>query len=364
MRIVGIRESRIAKVLVLLHIERLKSGMIYSKRLSISLAKMINVNRTAFLRQASLRCLFGWRLLCAVIGTQLVSTTGVRSVGILSRCALLMTAGLSWSAASAAPSQQAYLKASNTDPGDSFGGSVAVSGNTMVVAAPSECSNATGVNGNQNDNSAGSSGAAYVFVRSASGWSQQAYLKASNSGGPGYFGGSVSVSRDTVVVGAGGEGSSATGVNGSQNDTNAPYAGAAYVFVRSGTNWTQQAYLKASNSGSNNYFGGAVSISGDTVAIGANGEPSNATGVNGNQSDKSALNSGAAYVFVRRGTNWSQEAYLKASNTEAEDLFGLSISISGDIVAIGATGESSNPTGGNGSQNNHNARKAGDAYAC
>ncbi len=496
MRIVGIRESRIAKVLVLLHIERLKSGMIYSKRLSISLAKMINVNRTAFLRQSSLRCLFGWRLLCAVIGAQLVSTTGVRSVGILSRCALLMTAGLSWSAASATPSQQAYLKASNTDPGDSFGGSVAVSGNTMVVGAPSECSNATGVNGNQNDNSAGSSGAAYVFVRSASGWSQeaylkasntgandqfgttlavsgdtvvigapgessqatgvngnqsdndapysgaayvfvrsgtnwtqqaylkasntelldlfgisvtvsgdtivvganressratgvngdesdnsaqyagaayvfvrsgtnwsqQAYLKASNTGGPGYFGGSVSVSRDTVVVGAGGEGSSATGVNGSQNDTNAPYAGAAYVFVRSGTNWTQQAYLKASNSGSNNYFGGAVSISGETVAIGANGEPSNATGVNGNQSDKSALNSGAAYVFVRRGTNWSQEAYLKASNTEAEDLFGLSISISGDIVAIGATGESSNATGVNGSQNDNTAPNAGAAY--
>src|SRR6266851_9295205 len=142
---------------------------------------MINVMRTAFLRQSSLRCLFGWRLLCAVIGAHLVSATGVRSVGILSRCALLMTAGLSWSTATAAPSQQAYLKASNTDSGDSFGGSVTVSGDTIVVGAPSESSNTTGVNGNQNDNSASSSGAAYVFVRSASGWSQQAYLKASNA---------------------------------------------------------------------------------------------------------------------------------------------------------------------------------------
>src|SRR5260221_6190414 len=338
MRIVGIRESRIAKVLVLLHIERLKSGMIYSKRLSISLAKMINVNRTAFLRQSSLRCLFGWRLLCAVIGTQLVSTTGVRSVGILSRCALLMTAGLSWSAASATPSQQAYLKASNTDRGDSLGGSVAVSGNTMVVGAPSECSNATGVNGNQNDNSAGSSGAAYVFVRSASGWSQEAYLKASNTGANDQFGTTVALSDDTVVVGAPGESSQATGVNGNQSDNDAPYSGAAYVFVRSGTNWTQQGYLKASNTELLDLFGISVTVSGDTIVVGANRESSRATGVNGDESDNSAQYAGPAYVFVRSGTNWSQQAYLKASNTGGGGFFGGSVAVSKGTVVAGGRG--------------------------
>ena len=81
----------------------------------------------------------------------------------------------------------------------------------------------------------------------------------------------------------------------------------------------QQAYLKASNTGASDYFGYSVAVSGDTVVVGAISEASNATGVNGNQSDNSAPDSGAAYVFVRSGTNWSQQAYLKASNTGAGD---------------------------------------------
>src|SRR6185436_3414152 len=138
--------------------------------------------------------------------------------------------------------------------GDSFG-RVAVSGETVVVGAPAEGSNATGVNGNQSDNSATSSGAAYIFVRNGTNWSQQAYLKASNTGAGDAFGGSVAVSGDTVLVGAWGEDSDAIGVNGNQNNNNADRAGAAYVFVRSGTNWSQQAYLKASNTGAGDAFG-------------------------------------------------------------------------------------------------------------
>jgi hypothetical protein len=72
------------------------------------------------------------------------------------------------------------------------------------------------------------------------------------------------------------------------------------------------------------------------VVIGAPNESSNATGVNGNQSDNSAPNSGAAYVFVRSGTNWIQQAYLKASNSGADDSFGASAAISGDTVVVGA----------------------------
>jgi hypothetical protein len=110
------------------------------------------------------------------------------------------------------------------------------------------------------------------------------------------------------------EDSGATGVNGDQRDNSASFAGAAYVFVRRGTDWSQQAYLKASNTGAFDQFGIAVAVSGDRVVVGANSEDSNASGVNGNPGDNSATNSGAAYVFVRCGTTWSQQAYVKASN--------------------------------------------------
>ena len=135
--------------------------------------------------------------------------------------------------------QLAYLKASNTEIGDSFGFSVAVSGNTAVISAKGESSNATGVNGNQADNSATSSGAAFVFVRSGGVWSQQAYLKASNAEAHDGFGYWVAISGNTVVVGANGEDSNATGVNGNQTDNSATESGAAYVFVRSGGVWSQ-----------------------------------------------------------------------------------------------------------------------------
>ncbi|MDB6131952.1 MAG: Integrin alpha beta-propellor repeat protein, partial [Verrucomicrobiales bacterium] len=258
-------------------------------------------------------------------------------------------------------SQQAYLKASNTGYDDGFGSSVAVSGDTVVVGAPFEDSNATGVNGNQADDSAQMSGAAYIFVRSGATWSQQAYLKASNTGAEDYFG-SVAVSGDTVVVGASGEDSNATGVNGNQADNSAQWSGAAYVFVRSGATWSQQAYLKASSTGAEDYFG-VVAVSGDTVIVGARGEDSSATGVNGNQADNSAENSGAAYVFVRSGTAWSQQAYLKASNTGADDQFGQSVAVSGDTVVAGAGRESSKAIGVNGDQDDNSASASGSGAA-
>jgi FG-GAP repeat len=259
-------------------------------------------------------------------------------------------------------SQQAYLKASNTEAQEWFGASVAVSGDTVVVGAHFEDSNATGVNGEQANNSAALSGAAYVFVRSGGVWSQQAYLKASNTAANDWFGYSVAVSGDTVVVGAYGESSSATGMNGNQADNSATWAGAAYVFVRSGGVWSQQAYLKASNTGLADYFGIEVALSGDTLVVGARGEDSNATGVNGNQANNSAGASGAAYVFVRSGGVWSQQAYLKASNTQEYGRFGTSVAISGDTVVVGAHQEDSNATGVNGNQVDNSAKDSGAAY--
>jgi hypothetical protein len=259
-------------------------------------------------------------------------------------------------------SQQAYLKASNTGSNDQFGISVSISGDTIVIGAHYEDSNATGANGNGTDNSAADSGAAYVFTRSGTTWSQQAYLKASNTEAGDYFGYSVAVSNDTIVVGAYSEDSGATGVNGNETDNSAPNAGAAYVFTRSGTIWSQQAYLKASNAETNDFFGRSVAVSGDTIVIGAYGEDSNATGVNGDEMNNSASFSGAAYVFTRNGSIWNQQAYLKGSNTEIGDTFGWSVSISGDTIVVGAHYEDSNATGVDGNGANNSAFSSGAAY--
>jgi hypothetical protein len=262
----------------------------------------------------------------------------------------------------AAPSQQAYLKASNTEQFDRFGNAVAVSGDTVIVGAYHESSDATGVNGSQVNNNAPQSGAAYAFVRNGTNWSQQAYLKASHSWNFDLFGQSVGISGDTIVVGAIGDPSDATGVNGDEDRTNALNSGAAYVFVRTGTNWAQQAYLKASNTDRIDSFGYSVAISGDSIVIGAANEDSATTGVNGNQTNKNAPGAGAAYVFVRDGTKWTQQAYLKASNTESNDQFGWSVAISGDTVVVGARSESSSATGVNGDQSDNSAVRSGAAY--
>jgi hypothetical protein len=255
-------------------------------------------------------------------------------------------------------SQQAYLKASNTWEFDSFGYSVAVSVDSVIVGASEEDSSTTGVNSTPND-SAYSSGAAYVFVRSGTTWSQQAYLKASNSGQQDNFGWAVAVSGDTAVVGAREEGSSTTGVNSAPNNS-APGSGAAYVFVRSGTTWIQQAYLKPGHAGGGGQFGYSVAVSGDTVVVGARFESSSTTGVNSTPSGLT-IHAGAAYTFSRFGTTWSQQAYLKASNTVESVLFGASVAVSGDTVIVGALGESSSTTGVNSTPNN-NASSAGAAY--
>ena len=267
------------------------------------------------------------------------------------------------------PLQQAYLKASNTggapneiSVGDEFGYSVAISGDTIAVAASLEDSDATGVNGDQTNDNAEYAGAVYVFVRSGTNWIQQAYLKASNTGAGDAFGESLALDGDTLIVGASYEDSSTTGVNGNQSNNDFGAAGAAYVFVRTGTNWTQQAYLKASNSGAQDHFGWSVALSGDTAVVGAYLEASGATGVNGDQNDNGANGAGAAYVFVRDGTNWTQQAYLKASNTGNADRFGRSVGVSGNVVVVGAPNEDSNAIGVNGNQSNNSAANAGAAY--
>jgi hypothetical protein len=259
-------------------------------------------------------------------------------------------------------SQQAYLKASNTGSGDNFGRAVALSGNTLVVGAPQEASAAVGVNGNQADNTAIAAGAVYVFVRSETTWAQQAYLKASNTDPFDVFGSAVALSGDTLAVGATGEDSAAVGIDGNQADNTAGSSGAVYVFARNGATWTQQAYIKASNTGAGDDFGAAVALSGDTLAVGATGEDSAAKGVNSNQADNTAPSAGAVYVFTRTGLTWTQQSYIKASNTDKNDLFGNALALSGDTLAVGAFGEASAATGVNGNQADNTASAAGAVY--
>jgi hypothetical protein len=255
------------------------------------------------------------------------------------------------------------VKASNTGGGDNFGATVAISadGNTLAVGAPGEASASTGVtaippNNTATGDAASFAGAVYVFFRSGGAWSQQAYVKASNTGVNDFFGFSVSLSADgnTLAVGAVGEASAATGVNNTnpgQGDNSLIGAGAVYVFTRSGTAWSQQAYIKSLSPSQGDFFGNAVALNqdGSTLAVGAPFENSAATGVGGNNvSDCAAVspvncadNSGAVYVFTRSGTAWSEEVYLKASNTGAGDQFGFAVSLSGDgnLLAVGAPSE-------------------------
>ena len=258
--------------------------------------------------------------------------------------------------------QQLYIKASNTEEFDLFGYSVAISGDTMVMGAINEDSASNVINGDQSDNSAPDAGAAYVFVRQGGAWVQEAYLKASNAEAGDNFGHSVAISGDTIVVSALMEASAATGVDGDASDNAAWGAGAAYVFVREGGVWTQQAYLKASNAGAGDNFGWEVAVSGDTVAVTAYFEMSNGTGVDGDQLDNSLFEAGAAYVFQRTGTTWSQQAYVKPLQIDSGDLFGWCMALHQDTLVIGSNKEGSAATGVNGDDTDNSAPKSGAAY--
>ncbi|MCP4678676.1 MAG: integrin, partial [Deltaproteobacteria bacterium] len=308
--------------------------------------------------------------------------------------------------------QRAYIKASNTDADDFFGGSVSLYGDTLAVSAPSEDSSATGIDGDQGDNSAEDGGAVYVFRWTGSVWAQEAYIKASNTHENGFFGaslslyedtlavgdetglsgavyvfrrtgsiwtqeahinesediglsnfgGSVSLYEDVLAIGASHDDSGSTGINGDPGNYLAMDSGAVYVFHRTGSIWTQEAYVKPSNTYFENYFGGVVSLHGNILAVGATGESSSATGIDGEQHDYSAINSGAVYVFRRTDDTWTQEAYIKASNPDENDTFGNGVSLYEDTLAVSAYGEDSNATGINGDQLDNSVERSGAVY--
>jgi hypothetical protein len=204
--------------------------------------------------------------------------------------------------------QQQKLQASDVEAGDSFGNSVALDGDTVVVGAYSE------------DTGGSAAGAAYVFTRTGTTWTQQQKLVASDAEADDRFGWSVALDGDTVVVGA------------PEEDTGGSVAGAAYVFTRTGDTWTEQEILYASDAGTGDLFGISIALDGDTLVVGAYGVYTGGS------------YAGAAYVFTRTGTTWPEQQILYASDVEASDRFGYSVALDGDTVVVGAYYED---TGGN-----------------
>ena len=240
--------------------------------------------------------------------------------------------------------QQAHVEPSNMEVGDLFGSSLALSenGNLLAVGAPEE----DGDGSDPDNNAASGAGAVYVFQRQGSGWSQEAYIKAEattnlfqDSIAGDHFGAAValSASGNRLAVGAQYEDS----VFDTTPDSGAVYVFDRYALAANIVSWEQQAYIKPLAAiESEDRFGGALSLSADgrTLAVGVNGEDSSSIGLNGDESDNSRQQSGAAYLFKEEQGEWSQKAYIKASNTAEVDVFGASIALSADgsVLAIGA----------------------------
>jgi hypothetical protein len=226
-----------------------------------------------------------------------------------------------------------------------------------------------------NDNGSNGTGAIYAFDRRGAIWRQTGYFKGSRSQRNDALGYAVAISGDgnTIAAGAGDESCLNGGINPSGCDIDtfpanlaAGSVGAAYVWARSGDTWAEQAFIKSSNPDLEDWFGVRLALNrdGNRLLVGAAMEDSAARGVNGRQDDDSAEGAGAAYLFARTGTTWSQHAYIKASNTEAFDEFGSSVAMSGDgrTVVLGARMESSAAKGVNGNQTDNEAGQSGAAY--
>ena len=206
--------------------------------------------------------------------------------------------------------QQAKITPNDGALGDNFGISVSVSGDTVIVGAYLD------------DDNGSASGSAYIFTRTGSTWAQQAKITPNDGETADRFGISVSVSGDTVIVGA------------RLDDDNGDNSGSAYIFTRTGTNWSQQAKITPNDGAANDEFGISVSVTGDTAIVGAY------------RDDDNGLASGSAYIFTRTGSTWAQQANITPNDGTEGDEFGISVSVSGDTVIVGAYFDDDNGSAG------------------
>lgn len=271
-------------------------------------------------------------------------------------------------------SQTAYLKESNPEEDDRFGYSVALNsdGDRLAVGAAYEDS----------DSEVENTGAVYIFEKDGSGdWNQTAELTASNADEDDRFGREIAFSGDgeTLAVSTPLEASSETGTSGTGSDNSAENAGAVYIFSYDDglASWSQTAYLKASNASEGDYFGASISLNdeGTLLAVGATYEDSNATGIDGDQTNNEAQGAGAVYLFSYADNSWSQTAYIKGSNTEGAigsytsdsvwvptdeawgDHFGKNVLLNdeGTVLLVNAADEDSAATGINSDENDDSA---------
>jgi hypothetical protein len=209
---------------------------------------------------------------------------------------IFIRSGITWT-------QQQKLLASDGEAFDAFGVSVSLSGDTAVIGSI------------QDDDNGNDSGSAYVFTLTNTTWTQQAKLRASDGAAEDWFGHSISLDGNTVLIGA---------------DGDDDFRGSAYVFTRIGTTWTQETKLLASDGSDWSWFSSSVSLDGDTALIGADFDFNNGG------------ETGSAYMFTRIGTTWTQETKLLASDGAYHDYFGTSVALEGDTILIGASYDSDN----------------------
>ena len=230
----------------------------------------------------------------------IIGATRDNDNGSLSGSAYIFArSGSSWT-------EVAKLTASDGAAYDLFGGKVSISGDYAIVGAYGD------------DDNGSDSGSAYIFARSGSSWTEVAKLTASDGAADDYFGSTVSISGDYAIVGAYGD------------DDNGSLSGSAYIFARSGSSWTEVAKLTASDGAADDHFGLKMSISGDYAIVGAQLD------------DDNGSDSGSAYIFARSGSSWTEVAKLTASDGAADDHFGETVSISGDYAIVGAYGDDDN----------------------
>lgn len=194
---------------------------------------------------------------------------------------------------------QTKLTAGDGATGDKFGSSVAIDGNTIIVGAP----RAGGANANQ--------GAAYIFTRTGSTWTQQVKLTGADGLTDDNFGNSVDVKNNTAVVGANLDDHPDIGTGNFQQ-------GSAYIFVRSGSTWTQQTKLRDPNGTDNMNYGVSVALEADRVVIGANNF------------------NGFCYLYTRTGTAWTLYSRFQPDDVETQQSFGTAVDIVSDVIVVGS----------------------------
>ena len=224
--------------------------------------------------------------------------------------------------------QQQKIVASDRATSDAFGSAVAISGDYAIVTAPAEDENEAG------ENTLNRSGSAYIFHRNGSTWTQQQKIVASDRAIQDNFGASAAISGDYAIVGTSSESEDGAGENTLDG------AGSVYIFHRNGSTWTQQQKIVASDRTESARFGRSAAISGDYAIVGATDDKDEA-------GENTLSNAGSAYIFHRDGTIWTQQQKIVAPDRAVQDLFGLSVTISGNYAIVAAYFEDEDEAGEN-----------------